>query len=208
MQCFFGLSGFDGGCILVIGDVMRIVRLRPSPVAYEGSGVQGAKPLLQNLGQGRSRVNMAGVSAVAGKPVGMFVPAEERLSKLRGIFDEKTLKRTGVIDCGTCASRTYQDGSDDASVSFQAPTHLTPGQAETAVMSHEMEHVVNEQAYAREDGREVVGQSVQIFREICPECGVSYVSGGVTKTATVGKSNPYKDVMTGAAAGHLVDVML
>lgn len=192
----------------MMGDVMRIVQPTPSPMVYAGSNAQGTKKPLQNVYQRRPTATVGNMPRVANRVKGRVVPADERLSKLRGIFDEKTLKRTGVIQCSTCASRTYQDGSDDASVSFQAPTHLTPGQAETAVISHEMEHVVNEQAYAREDGREVIGQSVQIFREICPECGVSYVSGGVTKTTTADKSNPYKEVMTNATAGHLVDLML
>ena len=137
-----------------------------------------------------------------------LVPLDQRLSTLADVFDDKTLKRMGAVECATCASRTYQDQSDDASVSFQAPTHLSPSQAASAVMSHEMEHVSNEQADAKKEGKEVIAQSVQIFHSICPECGISYVSGGLTKTTTVGKTNPYKDVMTHQAAGNLVDMML
>ncbi|PKM65612.1 MAG: hypothetical protein CVU95_14885 [Firmicutes bacterium HGW-Firmicutes-2] len=137
-----------------------------------------------------------------------LVPSEQRLSTLADVFDDKTLKRMGAVECATCASRTYQDKSDDASVSFQTPTHLSPTQAASAVISHEMEHVSNEQADAKEEGKEIIAQSVQIFQSICPECGISYVSGGLTKTTTVGKTNPYKDVMTHQAAGNLVDMML
>lgn len=51
-------------------------------------------------------------------------------------------------------------------------------------MAHEMEHVVNEQASAKADGSEVISQSVAIHTSICPECGISYVAGGVTNTVT------------------------
>lgn len=139
---------------------------------------------------------------------GKLVPADDRLSTLQGLFDDKTLKQVGIVECTTCATRTYQDKSDDSSVSFQAPTRLSPEQAATAVISHEMEHVANEQADARTEGKEVIAQSVQIFHSICPECGKSYVSGGLTKTTTASESNPYKDVMTNKAAGNLVDMLL
>lgn len=33
-------------------------------------------------------------------------------------YDEKTLKQMGVIECSTCANRTYQDGSDDSGYLF------------------------------------------------------------------------------------------
>ncbi|PKM55637.1 MAG: hypothetical protein CVV00_03285 [Firmicutes bacterium HGW-Firmicutes-5] len=137
-----------------------------------------------------------------------LVPLEQRLSTLANVFDDKTLKRLGAVECTTCATRTYQDQSDDASVSFQAPTQLSPSQAASAVVSHEMEHVSNEQADAKQEGKEVIAQTVQIFHSICPECGISYVSGGLTKTTTLGKTNPYKNVMTHQATGNLVDMML
>lgn len=139
---------------------------------------------------------------------GKLVPSGDRLATLQGLFDEKTLKQVGIVECTTCATRTYQDKSDDPSVSFQAPTRLSPEQAATAVISHEMEHVANEQMDAKNEGKEVIAQSVQIFHSICPECGKSYVSGGLTKTTTASESNPYKDVMMNKAAGNLVDMML
>lgn len=136
-----------------------------------------------------------------------LVPEEERLSTLDGMFDDKTLKRMGAVECVTCASRTYQDGSDDASVSFQSPTHISPEQAASAVMSHEMEHVSNEQQDAKNEGREVVSQSVQIFHSVCPECGRNYVSGGLTKTTTIGKSqNAYQHAKGTSTEGNLVDL--
>ena len=88
-----------------------------------------------------------------------------------------------TFECQTCDQRKYQDKSDDSGVSFQTPTNVDPQAAESAVMGHEMEHVARNQAKADRDGMKVVSQSVTINRQICPECGKSYVSGGVTRTA-------------------------
>jgi len=95
-------------------------------------------------------------------------------------------------ECQTCKNRKYVDQSDDPSVSFQAPTNISPGQSASVVMSHEREHVVNEQARAKKEGREVVSQTVTLTMATCPECGRIYVSGGTTRTVTVdnNKSNP------------------
>jgi hypothetical protein len=137
-----------------------------------------------------------------------IVPESKRLEKLGEVFDEKTLKKMGIIECSTCASRTYQDKSDDSGVSFQTPTHLDPDQAASAVMAHEQEHVTREQADAEQKGREVISQSVQIQSAICPECGRSYVSGGTTKTMTRTKETPYKQSSTADFVGNLYDFKL
>ncbi|VDN46815.1 conserved protein of unknown function [Petrocella atlantisensis] len=163
------------------------------------------------IDDGKKSLQQFGHSSKIGLPQQLsnkLVSKEQRLSTLANVFDDKTLKRMGVVECTTCASRTYQDQSDDASVSFQAPTQLSPSQAASAVVSHEMEHVSNEQADAKQEGKEVIAQSVQIFHSICPECGISYVSGGLTKTTTIGKTNPYKDAIRHQASGNLVDMML
>ena len=86
--------------------------------------------------------------------------------------------------CQTCEKRKYQDESDDMGVSFQAPTQVDPKTAAAAVRGHENEHVVREQAKAKQEGREVVSQSVTMHTDICPECGKVYVSGGETRTVT------------------------
>jgi len=88
-------------------------------------------------------------------------------------------------ECQTCKSRKYVDRSDDPSVSFQSPAHISPGQAASSVMSHEYEHVSHEQARAQKDDRKVVSQTVSLSMSVCPECGRTYVSGGVTHTITV-----------------------
>lgn len=94
---------------------------------------------------------------------------------------------TGTVpdcQCEACRSRRYQDGSDDGGVSFQSPTNIDPSAVPAKVRAHEMEHVRREQFKAKEDGRKVIYQSVQIKTAVCPECGKTYVSGGKTRTVT------------------------
>ncbi len=90
-------------------------------------------------------------------------------------------------ECKTCAERKYQDGSDDPGVSFKTAAHISPEQSAAKVRSHEYEHVVREQSKADRENKEVVSQTVTLHTNICPECGRSYVSGGVTNTVTKGK---------------------
>ena len=94
-------------------------------------------------------------------------------------------KLAALTECQTCKNRKYQDVSNDSSVSFQTPTNISPGQSAALVLAHEYEHVSNEQAKAEEEGRRVVSQTVRLESSICPECGRSYISGGVTQTVTV-----------------------
>lgn len=97
---------------------------------------------------------------------------------------------TAPQECQTCRNRKYVDRSNDATVSFQSPTRVAPGGAETAVRAHEQEHVSNEQQKAEEEGRKVVSQTVSIQYGICTECGRSYVAGGTTTTVTRAESQP------------------
>ncbi len=92
--------------------------------------------------------------------------------------------RSDKGECHTCKNRKYQDGSDDPGVSFKTATKMSPEQAATAVLSHEIEHVTRNQAKAKSEGREVISQSVMLHTAICPECGRSYIAGGVTRTVT------------------------
>ena len=97
-------------------------------------------------------------------------------------------KVSNPAECSTCDSRKYQDVSNDSSVSFQTPTHISPGASASAVASHEAEHVSNERANAEQEGREIVSQTVSLSTSICPECKRVYVSGGTTRTLSIGKS--------------------
>ena len=112
--------------------------------------------------------------------------------------------------CYTCQNRRYVDKSDDASVSFQTPTSINPGMAAAAVASHEQEHVRNEQARAHREDRQIVSQSVSLTYDTCPECGRHYVSGGTTRTTSVGKSDPGdsfepQDIGVNTSAGEPAD---
>lgn len=73
------------------------------------------------------------------------------------------------------------DRSSDPSVSFQTPTHLSPGEAALAVASHESEHVSNN-AQKAEQNKMVAHSTVTISYGVCPECGRIYVAGGKTTT--------------------------
>jgi hypothetical protein len=117
----------------------------------------------------------------------------------QGVSDNKGT--TGAQECQTCKNRRYVDRSNDATVSFQSPTRISPGAAEGAVRAHEQEHVSNEQAKAGEEGQRVVFQSVSIQYAICPECGRSFVAGGTTTTVTKAEAQPKS-----ASSGGAVDL--
>ena len=105
----------------------------------------------------------------------------------KGLFG---LKKDGFekdppnCECETCRKRRYQDDSDDSMVSFQMPTTMSPAAAKSRVRSHELEHVRREGIKARQEGKQIVSQTVQIKTDTCDECGRIYVSGGLTRTVT------------------------
>lgn len=105
--------------------------------------------------------------------------------------------------CETCERRKYQDGSNDAGVSFKTPTRIDPRQVASAVRGHEMEHVYREQAKAKREGRKVVNQTVTLHNAICPECGRVYISGGTTRTSTMADvaANASNQVLANRQAG-------
>ena len=111
----------------------------------------------------------------------------QKAEKEGGSGIDAAQKAAKEAECQTCKERKYQDGSDDAGVSFKTPTHISPDQAASAVKGHEMEHVVRERAAAEREDRRVVSQSVTMHTAICPECGRVYVSGGTTRTTTASK---------------------
>ena len=96
----------------------------------------------------------------------------------------KTVKpgRVNPAECQTCKERKYKDGSNESDVSFQTAQHIDPSVAGSRVRAHEQEHVRN--AYEKEEKGEgkVLQASVQIHTAVCPECGRTYVSGGLTTT--------------------------
>lgn len=108
--------------------------------------------------------------------------------------EEKILKRLGQIECKTCANRTYVDGSNEGNVSFKTPGHISPEASYAAVSSHESEHVANAKSEDAKPGSKLVSASVSLQTATCPECGVSYVSGGTTRVQMkyANEDNPYQ----------------
>lgn len=117
---------------------------------------------------------------------------KSELSKLEKTSDDKEneekaadiKRRFDSFECQTCKNRRYRDQSDDSGVSFQTASHIDPSAAYSAVRSHENEHVARNRTQAEQHGQKISYQTVTINRAICPECGRSYVSGGVTHTVT------------------------
>ena len=109
-------------------------------------------------------------------------------------------RKSSPAECQTCKERKYQDGSNE-NVSFKSPTHISPNAAAGAVRAHEGEHVANAYSKAAKDNGEVIRASVSIHTAICPECGISYVSGGTTNT-TIKYSKEESPI------GNLLDVSI
>jgi len=102
------------------------------------------------------------------------------------------LKKTGAIECETCKNRQYKDGSNESDVSFKSPGHIDPGSSASKVMAHEQEHVANAYEKAAKNNGKVIAATVKLQTAVCPECGRSYVSGGVTNTMIkYNESSPY-----------------
>ena len=106
---------------------------------------------------------------------------------------KKNGRKSSPEECQTCKNRKYQDGSDEM-VSFKAAGHIDPGNAAAVVLSHEHEHVANAYNKARNNGGEVARASVHLKQAICPECGRTYIAGGVTNTQIkyFNEDNPYQ----------------
>ena len=101
--------------------------------------------------------------------------------------------KSSPADCQTCKERKYQDGSNEADVSFKAPGHISPESSASTVMAHEKQHVSNAYQKAAEKQGQVVACRVSLQTAICPECGTAYVSGGTTSTSISypDESNPF-----------------
>lgn len=121
-------------------------------------------------------------------------------ASVNGIFpgqkDTDSASRSGKVassgECQTCKNRKYQDGSNE-NVSFKAAAHISPESAAGAVRAHEGEHVSNAYTKAAQNNGKVINASVSIHTSVCPECGRTYVSGGVTNTTIQygNEDNPY-----------------
>ena len=113
---------------------------------------------------------------------------DNNLNQRNNVNNKDELGQKGAVDksktteCQTCKNRKYVDGSNEANVSFKNAAHISPEAASSAVRAH-----------ATQNG-EVVSASVRVQTSVCPECGRSYISGGVTDTQIryYNESNPYQ----------------
>jgi len=153
-------------------------------ISARARGLSMLEPNMKPIGSGVLFASLPGAIPSPGKPAD--IPSGAMLPESANDAMLEALQPQG--SCYTCENRKYVDQSDDASVSFQTPTSISPNMAAAAVASHENEHVRNEQARAQRDDREIVSQTVTLTYDICPECGRQYVSGGTTRTTSVGKS--------------------
>ena len=120
-------------------------------------------------------------------------------------------RKSSPAECETCASRKYQDGSDE-NVSFKTAQHISPQAAASRVRAHEQEHVNNAYTKAAQNNGKVLSANVAIKTAICPECGRSYVSGGTTTTQIkyYNEENPYQKNLKATDAakykGRMIDI--
>lgn len=119
--------------------------------------------------------------------------------------NDKVDKNSPNYECQTCANRKYQDGSNEADVSFKAASHVSPEAAASAVRSHEQMHVANAYQKASQNNGKVLSATVSIHTSTCPECGRSYVSGGTTQTKIkyTNEANPYQQELKAQDATRL-----
>lgn len=145
-------------------------------------------------------INQFGVNLIRTN-TGMYVEENSAMAK--------NMKRSGQIECQTCSERKYQDGSDE-NVSFKAAAHISPESSASRVRAHEQEHVANAYSEAAKENGKVVQASVRLCTSVCPECGKSYVSGGLTTTTIkFNEDNPYgrnaKSALQESLIGNNID---
>lgn len=164
---------------------------------------QAVSPVAQSTAAS-SVVAVTGADSALSAAVRTLTPDELVIAEQRAIADLMNASEAKKVDqpCETCESRRYQDGSDDPGVSFKTPTKIDPGASAAAVLGHEGEHVVREQAKASQEGRKVVSQSVVLHGDICPECGRFYIAGGTTTTKTKADNSGGDNGLDGAAYGQ------
>lgn len=160
----------------MVGPISSVGSYGYQPIQYGFAGSYGV-----------SMPNSRGVDD-AGKILGL--DGNDKVSQT-GI-DDPIAKASGKTECQTCKNRKYVDGSDE-NVSFKSAAKVAPEAAMARVSAHEQEHVSNAYKKAEEKGGKVLQASVTIKTAICPECGRSYVAGGVTNTriAYPNDNNPY-----------------
>ncbi len=191
-----GYAGFD---------VYRAGSVQPNSAAVRTVGIPGGT----DPGHEIQPIRLPGGSAQGtDSGISPYAVTNEIEAREAGLSEGQIrgLKKSGQIECATCAGRMYQDGSDE-NVSFKAAAHVSPTAAGAKVRAHEGEHVGNAYKKAFMNNGKVLRASVSIHMAICPECGRSYVSGGTTSTsiAYYGKNSKTFDEAAGIK-GRTVDL--
>lgn len=115
-----------------------------------------------------------------------------RVTPVRTDNTVDTSTRVRPVECQTCKNRKYVDGSNEPDVSFKTPGNISPEQSYAKVSAHEREHVSNAIAKGSKSGAKLISANVTLKMGVCPECGRTYVAGGVTNTQIkYNESNPY-----------------
>lgn len=162
--------------------------------------------------------SMASISGISGYGQVTKIPAIQPQNETNKVIknpNESHVKSAGrkssPAECETCASRKYQDGSDE-NVSFKTAQHISPEAAASRVRAHEQEHVNNAYSKAAKNNGKVISANVAIKTAICPECGRSYVSGGTTTTQIkyYNEENPYQKNLKATDSakykGRMIDI--
>lgn len=141
-------------------------------------------------------------------------PGDESQKPIKNPSESKvksTGRESSPAECETCASRKYQDGSDE-NVSFKSAQHISPESSASRVRAHEQEHVSNAYTKAAQKNGKVLSSNVSLRTSICAECGRSYVSGGTTRTQIkyYNEDNPYqknlKAIDSAKYKGRMIDI--
>lgn len=98
----------------------------------------------------------------------------EAVHKINGVIpvNEKSnlsVGKTSSSECQTCSSRKYMDRSNDGSVSFQAPTYVSPQASFSKVSAHEQEHVSHAVVEGNPAGNKLISSSVSLKMDVCTE---------------------------------------
>ena len=102
-------------------------------------------------------------------------------------------RRVEKTECQTCKARKYQDGSNESDVSFKTAGHIDPEQSYAKVSAHEREHVANAIQKGSQPNAKLISANVTLKMAVCPECGRTYVAGGLTTTQIeYTEENPYE----------------
>ena len=168
--------------------------------AYRASAPKGVSPM---------EMSVVGMPAGAAAAASAMAPTGTTGAAMSGTAPVDTPQHGPVstdavapAECATCASRTYQDSSTDAGVSFKAPGKIDPSFSAATVMGHEQEHVSIAQARAEEKGGRIIA-AVTLKTAICPECGRVYVAGGEARITTITPVEKAGQAQTGEAAGAI-----